>query len=82
MAHQPSEFKAVNGARVAVCITGEGSPLLLLNRFRGTMNNWDPALLEALARERRVVTFDGLGNGEVSSAKRIHGYVWLGSQVL
>ena len=43
---------------------GAGNPLMLLNRFRGTMDDWDPALLNALARERRVIVFDSLGIGE------------------
>jgi pimeloyl-ACP methyl ester carboxylesterase len=38
-----------------------GVPLLLLNRFRGTMDHWDPALLAVLAAERRVLLFDQPG---------------------
>jgi len=59
-----SEFVVVDGIRVAVRTIGSGKPLLLLNRFRGTMDNWDPALLNALANERRLIVFDSLGIGE------------------
>ncbi|MEC5398562.1 alpha/beta fold hydrolase [Uliginosibacterium sp. H1] len=38
-----------------------GMPLLLLNRFRGTMDHWDPALIDRLATERRVILFDQPG---------------------
>jgi pimeloyl-ACP methyl ester carboxylesterase len=36
-------------------------PLVLCMRFRGTMDHWDPALLELLATEREVIIFDNIG---------------------
>jgi pimeloyl-ACP methyl ester carboxylesterase len=43
---------------------GEGEvPLVLLQHFRGNLDNWDPALVDALAAHRRVVTFDNVGVG-------------------
>jgi pimeloyl-ACP methyl ester carboxylesterase len=43
---------------------GEGEvPLVLLQHFRGNLDNWDPALIDALAAGRRVVTFDNVGVG-------------------
>jgi pimeloyl-ACP methyl ester carboxylesterase len=36
---------------------------VLLQHFRGNLDNWDPALVDALARDRRVVTFDNAGVG-------------------
>ena len=38
-------------------------PLVLLQHFRGSLDNWDPALIDALAADRRVVTFDNVGVG-------------------
>jgi pimeloyl-ACP methyl ester carboxylesterase len=38
-------------------------PLVLLQHFRGNLDNWDPALIDALAENRRVVTFDNTGVG-------------------
>ena len=38
-----------------------GTPLLLINRFRGTMDNWDPKLIDKLAAERRIIMFDQPG---------------------
>ena len=38
-------------------------PLVLLQHFRGNLDNWDPALINALAAGRRVVTFDNAGVG-------------------
>ena len=43
---------------------GSGAvPLVLLQHFRGNLDNWDPALVDALASHRRVVTFDNVGVG-------------------
>src|SRR5213080_4738453 len=36
-------------------------PLVLLQHFRGNLDNWDPALVDALTADRRVVTFDNVG---------------------
>ena len=48
---------------------GEGGvPLVLLQHFRGNLDNWDPALVDALASERRVVTFDNVGVGATTGA--------------
>jgi len=63
-AHGSTEFIEVDGVRVATRSVGAGEPLVLLHRFRGTLDDWDPALLSALALERRVITFDSIGVGE------------------
>jgi hypothetical protein len=34
---------------------------VLLQHFRGNLDNWDPALVDALALERRVVPFNNVG---------------------
>ncbi len=39
-------------------------PLVLLTRFRATMDHWDPAFLEVLAARRRVILFDNAGVSE------------------
>jgi pimeloyl-ACP methyl ester carboxylesterase len=40
-----------------------GTALVLLQRFRGNLDNWDPALIDALASSRRVITFNNTGVG-------------------
>src|SRR5260370_34798857 len=40
-----------------------GTPLILLQHFRGSMDNWDPALLNGFARDRTVINFDNAGVG-------------------
>jgi pimeloyl-ACP methyl ester carboxylesterase len=55
---------ASNGIDYAYRDAGEGGvPLVLLQHFRGNLDNWDPALIDALASTRRVVTFDNAGVG-------------------
>src|ERR1700761_6454313 len=67
----PNEVvKAATGGGYAYRDTGGGdgpgenmTPLVLLQHFRGNLDNWDPALIDALASTRRVVTFDNAGVG-------------------
>jgi pimeloyl-ACP methyl ester carboxylesterase len=55
---------AENAIEYAYRELGEGEvPLVLLQHFRGNLDNWDPALMDALAAERRVVAFDNVGVG-------------------
>jgi pimeloyl-ACP methyl ester carboxylesterase len=55
---------AATGIDYAYRQVGERTPaLVLLQHFRGNLDNWDPALVDALARDRRVVTFDNAGVG-------------------
>jgi pimeloyl-ACP methyl ester carboxylesterase len=53
---------ADNSIEYAYRDVGEGDvPLVLLQHFRGNLDNWDPALVDALASGRRVVAFDNVG---------------------
>jgi pimeloyl-ACP methyl ester carboxylesterase len=55
---------AENAIEYAYHALGAGDvPLVLLQHFRGNLDNWDPALIDDLAAERRVVTFDNVGVG-------------------
>jgi pimeloyl-ACP methyl ester carboxylesterase len=55
---------AANGVDYAYRDAGDGGvPLVLLQHFRGNLDSWDPALIDALASGRRVVTFDNTGVG-------------------
>ena len=55
---------AANGIEYAYRETGEGgTPVVLFQHFRGNLDNWDPALIDALAATRRVITFDNAGVG-------------------
>ncbi|UPG92561.1 alpha/beta fold hydrolase [Luteibacter aegosomatissinici] len=41
-----------------------GTPLLCLQHFTGTLDNWDPAIIDALAEDREVLLFENAGVGQ------------------
>jgi pimeloyl-ACP methyl ester carboxylesterase len=58
---------ADNGIEYAYRDVGTGDvPLVLLQHFRGNLDNWDPALIDDFAVGRRVVTFDNRGVGSTT----------------
>ena len=60
---------AENGIAYAYRDVGEGDvPLVLLQHFRGNLDNWDPALVDALASDRRVVSFNNVGVASTTGA--------------
>jgi pimeloyl-ACP methyl ester carboxylesterase len=56
-------LSASNGVNYAYRVTGtsDSPPLVTLQHFRGNLDSWDPALIDALAAGRRVITFDNRG---------------------
>ena len=52
-----------------------GVPLILVTRFRGTIDHWDPALLEVLARERDLILVDypGVNTSDGSTPATVRG---------
>jgi len=64
VAAQTKRVPGGNGIEYAYRDLGESDvPLVLLQHFRGNLDNWDPALIDALAQERRTITFDNAGVG-------------------
>jgi len=43
--------------------SGSGVPLLCLQHFTGTLDNWDPAVTDPLAQGREVILFENAGVG-------------------
>jgi pimeloyl-ACP methyl ester carboxylesterase len=57
-------IRAGNGIDYAHREIGSSTvPLVLLQHFRGNLENWDPQLVDALAAQRRVIAFDNAGVG-------------------
>ncbi len=54
----------VRGGQIAWYERGSGPPLVMLIGTGSTMAEWDPALLDLLARDRRLVMLDYPGLGE------------------
>jgi pimeloyl-ACP methyl ester carboxylesterase len=59
----PTQFVAANGMRFAYRRFGKpgGVPLLFNQHFTGTMDHWDPAVTDGLARDREVILFNNAG---------------------
>src|ERR1700749_959550 len=65
----PTQFlEASGGARYAYRRfgSGPGLPLLLLQHFTGTLDNWDPALTDTLVSGRELILVDNAGVGRSS----------------
>jgi len=63
-----TQFLQTNGHSYAYRRFGSGSglPLLFLQHFTGTLDNWDPAVTDPLASGREVILFDNAGVGRSS----------------
>lgn len=66
-----TKFVEVGGRKLAYRSVGAGKPIILAHRFRGVLDLWDPAFIDALAAQGfQVITFDhsgmGLSTGERS----------------
>ena len=61
----PTQFLQANGHTYAYRRFGNGAapPLLFLQHFTGTLDNWDPAVTDPLASGREVILFDNAGVG-------------------
>jgi pimeloyl-ACP methyl ester carboxylesterase len=67
----PTQFVEANGVRFAYRRFGNaaGFPLVFNQHFTGTMDHWDPAVTDGLAKDREVILFNNAGvsssSGEV-----------------
>lgn len=59
----PTRYAEVEGTRLAYRVIGAGPTVLALNRLRGTLDTWDPAFLDALAADHRLILVDYPGVG-------------------
>jgi pimeloyl-ACP methyl ester carboxylesterase len=66
-----TKFVESGDRKIAYRSIGSGQPIILVNRFRGNLDTWDPAFLDALASTYNVITIDysgiGLSTGECTS---------------
>lgn len=64
----PTQFVEANGIRFAYRRFGKtgGVPIVMNIHFRGTMDHWDPAVTDGLAKDREVILFDNAGIGASS----------------
>jgi pimeloyl-ACP methyl ester carboxylesterase len=70
--HMTAETQLADVGEVRLAFRRFGSPgatpLLMLQHFRGNLDNWDPALTDALAGGRPVILVDYPGVGASSRA--------------
>jgi pimeloyl-ACP methyl ester carboxylesterase len=61
----PTQYVQTNGQTYAYRRfgAGPGRPVLCLQHFTGTLDNWDPAVTDPLAAGREVILFDNAGIG-------------------
>ncbi len=59
----PVQFASVSGATLGYRVAGSGQPLVLIAGSSNTMAEWDPRMLDQLARTRQVIVFDNRGAG-------------------
>jgi pimeloyl-ACP methyl ester carboxylesterase len=64
----PTKFVEANGIKFSYRAIGQstGIPLILLQHFTGTMDSWDPAVVNCLGKERPVIVFNNTGVGSSS----------------
>lgn len=61
--HSTTQYIKADHHRFAYRVIGEGRPVLFLQRFRGTMDDWDPAFVDRVAQHNKVYLFDNVGIG-------------------
>jgi pimeloyl-ACP methyl ester carboxylesterase len=58
-----TEFIQIEDRKIAYRSIGKGLPIIMINRFRGTLDTWDPAFLDALSAGFNVIAIDYSGTG-------------------
>jgi pimeloyl-ACP methyl ester carboxylesterase len=61
----PTKSVNVGGADFAYRVIGDagGPPVVFLQHFTGVLDDWDPAVIEGVARQHRAIIFDNRGVG-------------------
>src|ERR1700754_4681649 len=64
----PTKFLEANGIRFAYRRFGKagGAPIVFNQHYIGTMDYWDPAVTNGLARDREVILFNNAGVSSTS----------------
>ena len=69
-----TQYAYIDNKQIAYRKFGNGTPIILANRFRGTLDTWDPLFLDLLAETNTVITFDysGIGYSEGELPLNLH----------
>ncbi|MGL1861492.1 MAG: alpha/beta hydrolase [Pseudodesulfovibrio sp.] len=63
----PVQTARVGNVDIAYSVIGQGEPLLMIMGYAGTMDVWDPILVEKLAESYMVIRFDNRNMGHSST---------------
>jgi pimeloyl-ACP methyl ester carboxylesterase len=58
-----TSFADTGDRKIAYRSYGKGKPIIFVNRFRGTLDTWDPLFIKMMAKKFNVITFDYSGIG-------------------
>jgi pimeloyl-ACP methyl ester carboxylesterase len=58
-----TSFADAGDRKIAYRSYGKGKPIIFVNRFRGTLDTWDPLFIKMMAKKYNVITFDYSGIG-------------------
>ena len=66
--NSPTQKISTNSTTYTYRVTGntDGIPLIMLNHLTGNLDNWDPRVVDGLAQEHKVITFNNTGVGSSS----------------
>lgn len=72
------QYVKVEGTDYAYRSLGKqsGLPLVCLQHFTGTLDNWDPIIINGFAQERHVITIDNAGIGNSGGTTPITHRIW------
>ncbi|QEM08413.1 alpha/beta hydrolase [Mucilaginibacter rubeus] len=59
-----TQYATIVDHQVAYRKFGKGTPVIIANRFRGTLDTWDPLFLDQVAKENTVIIYDYSGIGD------------------
>lgn len=58
-----TSFADLGDRKIAYRSYGKGKAIIFINRFRGTLDTWDPLFIKMMAKKFNVITFDYSGIG-------------------
>jgi alpha-beta hydrolase superfamily lysophospholipase len=71
-----------NGISIVYKLIGAGAPLVMIMGLGGTMENWQPQVIEALAKHYQLIMLDNRGMGHSTANKTVFSYPLFAADVI